>query len=98
MICSVDILHIARCERGLPLSCAGSSTTCHLTDPRHFSRHRVLDFVLLICWFLSRARPCVQTELDRLFAVLRDQAELARTVSAQTSAFARPKVCLIMHL
>ncbi|WGS41954.1 hypothetical protein LFL97_19940 [Burkholderia sp. JSH-S8] len=58
-------------------------------DPRHFSRRRVLDFVTLICWFLSGARACVQTELDRFFAVLCDQAEVVRTVSAQDLSKAR---------
>jgi hypothetical protein len=43
----------------------------------------VLDFVTLICWFISGNRACVQTELDRFFAVLHNQAELVRRVSAQ---------------
>lgn len=61
----------------------------HLTDPRHFSRRRVLDFVTLISWFLGGNRACVQTELDRFFAVLRNQAELVRAVSAQALSKAR---------
>jgi hypothetical protein len=49
----------------------------------------VLDFVTLICWFLGGTRACVQTELDRFFAVLRDQADLVRSVSAQALSKAR---------
>jgi hypothetical protein len=63
--------------------------TRHVADPRHFSRRRILDFVTLICWFLGGSRACVQTELDRFFAVLRNQAELVRTVSAQALSKAR---------
>ena len=61
----------------------------HITDARHFIRRRVLDFVTLICWFLGGNRACVQTELDRFFAVLRNQAELVRGVSAQALSKAR---------
>jgi hypothetical protein len=61
----------------------------HIADARHFSRRRVLDFVTLICWFLGGNRACVQTELDRFFAVLRNQAELVRRVSAQALSKAR---------
>jgi hypothetical protein len=42
-------------------------------------------------WGRSTAgnRACVQTELDRFFAVLRNQAELVRRVSAQALSNAR---------
>ncbi|MPW23401.1 IS4 family transposase [Paraburkholderia sp. CNPSo 3157] len=60
-----------------------------MTDARHFSRRRTLDFVTLICWFLGGNRASVQTELDRFFAVLRNQAELVRCVSAQALSKAR---------
>jgi hypothetical protein len=68
--------------------------TRHVTDPRHFSRRRKLDFVTLICWFLGGNRACVQTELDRFFAVLRDQAELVRGASAQALSKARQNIPL----
>jgi hypothetical protein len=63
--------------------------TRHVANPRHFSRRRVLDFATLICWFLGGNRACAQTELDRFFAVLREQAELVRGVSAQALSKAR---------
>jgi hypothetical protein len=63
--------------------------TRHITDARHFSRRRKLDFVTLICWFVGGNRACVQTELDHFFAVLRNQAELVRCVSAQALSKAR---------
>jgi hypothetical protein len=63
--------------------------TRHIADARHFSRRRVLDFVTLICWFIGGNRACVQTELDRFFAVLHNQAELVRRVSAQALSKAR---------
>ncbi|WP_454875045.1 hypothetical protein [Paraburkholderia xenovorans] len=31
---------------------------------------------MLVSWFLNGNRACVQTELDRFFAALRNQAEL----------------------
>lgn len=49
----------------------------------------MLDFATLICWFLGGNRAAVQTELDRFFAVLRNQAELVRCVSAQALSKAR---------
>ena len=63
--------------------------TRHLADPKHFSRRRVLDFVTLVCWFIGGARAAVQTELDRFFAVVQDQADLVRGVSAQALSKAR---------
>jgi hypothetical protein len=63
--------------------------TGHITDARHFSRRRILDFATLLCWFLSVPRAAVQTELDRFFAVLSNQAELVRRVSAQALSKAR---------
>ena len=38
----------------------------HLTDPQHFSRRRVLDFVTLMCRFFGGSRISVQTGPDRI--------------------------------
>ncbi|MBB6582008.1 IS4 family transposase [Ralstonia solanacearum] len=70
--------------------------TRHVADPRHFSRRRILDFSTLICWFLSIPRAAVQTELDRFFGVLRNQADLVRSVSAQALSKARQNLPLVV--
>jgi hypothetical protein len=61
----------------------------HLADAKHFSRRRKLDFTTLICWFIGGQRAAVQTGLDHFFAVVQNQADLVRRVSAQALSKAR---------
>ncbi|MFM0212579.1 hypothetical protein PQQ96_34880 [Paraburkholderia sediminicola] len=71
--------------------------TRHVADPRHLSRRRKLDFATLISWFPGCNRACVQTELDRFFAVLHNQAELMRGASAQALSKARQSLPHTVH-
>ncbi|WP_392843396.1 hypothetical protein [Burkholderia ambifaria] len=63
--------------------------TRHVADPRHFSRRRKLDFATLISWFLGCNRACVQTEFDRFFVVVHNQAELVQGASVPALSKAR---------
>ncbi|MBK3844706.1 IS4 family transposase, partial [Paraburkholderia aspalathi] len=66
-----------------------SELRTYLDGPKHFSRRRKLDFVTLICWFMAGQRAAVQTGLDHFFAVVRNQADLVRQVTAQALSRAR---------
>lgn len=69
-------------------------TARHTDYPTAFTRERKLPLASLVAVMLCGMRMSIQSELDRFFANLRQQAQLVRHVSEQAFSQARAKLSL----